>query len=225
MAVSGLGVAYIAGGLILVTSGMKNQTLAVTLRDLLKGQVPPLNSQQPTIGVTSGGAAAASGNTGSAIADDALRYVGHPYLYGGAPGANGQSPWDCSSFCSWVLGHDLNMVLPGASSPGYSGASHGPTTLSYLAWSGAQTVSNSASAAQAGDLCVWQTHMGIATGNGQMVSAENPQSGTKTDPIAGFIPGEILFVRRIKSTSSPALGGIYPTPTGQAPPQPIGVRP
>jgi cell wall-associated NlpC family hydrolase len=200
--ISGLSSAYVAGGLVLLWSGLKNATIADTLKGFLSGNVPkgnPTGSIQ--IGITDNSTANSSGTpatTDSAIANDALKYKGHAYLFGGAPGPNGTNPWDCSSFANWVLGHDLNFVLPGSLSPGYNGASHGPTTLSYLAWTGATTISNSASAAQAGDLCVWQTHMGIAIGGGQMISAENPQNGTRIDTIAGFIPGEILFVRRPK---------------------------
>ncbi len=203
MAVSGLGAAYAASGFVLLWSGVKNTTLQATLTAFLKGQAPQANPTGAiTVGLADSSAAASSsapGTTPSAIANDALQYEGHAYLYGGAPGTSGKSPWDCSSFCNWVLGHDLGMTLPGDSSPGYSGTSHGPTTLSYLGWSGASTVSNSASAAQAGDLCVWQTHMGIAIGGGQMISALDESLGTKVTTIPGGAPtGELLFVRRVK---------------------------
>lgn len=206
--ISGLSVAYTAAGLVLVLSGVRNDPLAATITSLLKGQVPaPHPSGPPTIGVSGSNTQQntnSAGTTDSAIANDALKYIGHPYVYGGAPGTNGQSGWDCSSFCNWVLGHDLNFTLPGAIGSGYSGTSHGPTTLSYLAWTGASTVSNSASAAQAGDLCVWQTHMGIALGNGNMVSALNESLGTKQTTISGGSPaGELLFVRRVKANTAP----------------------
>lgn len=206
MAVSGAGVAYAAAGFTLLWSGVRNATLKDTLTAFLRGQSPAPHPTGPvTIGLASTGNASAApaggapGTTPSAVANDALKYTGHPYLYGGAPGTDGSHPWDCSSFCNWVLGHDLGMTLPGESSPGYSGTSHGPNTVSYLAWGGAKTVSNSASAAQAGDLCVWQTHMGIAIGGGQMVSALNESLGTRVTSISGGAPGgEILFVRRLK---------------------------
>jgi cell wall-associated NlpC family hydrolase len=77
-------------------------------------------------------------------------------------------------------------------------STHGPATGDYLLWSGAKTVSHNAKDAQAGDLCVWQTHMGIATGGGNMVSALNESLGTKATTISGGAPGgELLFVRRI----------------------------
>lgn len=220
MPVQGRSVAYVAAGFTLLYSGYANRSVKDTLTGFLKGQVPaPAPTGAPTIGVNDTGASAAAGvnanaSTPSGIANDALRYVGHPYLYGGAPGPNGTSPWDCSSFANWVLGHDLHMTLPGSSSPGYDGAAHGPTTLSYLAWTGASTVSNSASAAQAGDLLVWQTHMGFALGGGQMISALNPSLGTKVTTIPGGSPGaEIMFVRRIKS----ATVSLTPLPAGVTP--------
>jgi cell wall-associated NlpC family hydrolase len=49
--------------------------------------------------------------------------------------------------------------------------------------------------AQAGDLCCWQTHIGICTGSGQMISAQDPALGTGVSNIE--LAGEILFVRRI----------------------------
>lgn len=220
----GIGISYALGGFILLWSGLKNTTVKDTLTAFLKGQAPQAHPTGPvSVSVTepqNSGSSSPASVTSSAIANDALKYVGHPYIYGGAPGTNGQSGWDCSSFANWVLGHDFGMTLPGNSSSGYNGTSHGPTTLSYLGWPAASTVSNSASAAQAGDLCVWQTHMGFALGGGQMVSALNESLGTKVTTISGGAPGgEILFVRRIKTTTTstaPASGGIFPTPSGQS---------
>jgi cell wall-associated NlpC family hydrolase len=205
--VDGIAVAYGLSGFVLLYSGYANRSLKDTITAFLKGQVPQkestgpvsLSVSDPDSGSSSGASASGTTPTNNSIANDALQYVGHPYIYGGSPGTNGKSGWDCSSFCNWVLGHDLGMTLPGNSSPGYSGTSHGPTTLSYLTWSGATTIGNTASKAEAGDLCVWQTHMGIATGDSQMVSALDEELGTKVTTISDGAPGgEILFVRRIK---------------------------
>lgn len=203
--VNGFSLAYTATGAVVLWSGIRGTSISDTFRGLLAGQAPTTNTEPiiPAVAASSdsatSGSSAGSAATASAIANDALKYAGHPYLYGGAPGTAGTRPWDCSSFCNWVLGHDLGMKLPGASSPGYSGTSHGPNTLLYLGWGAATTVGHSASAAQAGDLCVWQTHMGIATGGGQMISALNESLGTRVTTIAGGSPaGEALFVRRIK---------------------------
>jgi cell wall-associated NlpC family hydrolase len=200
----GIGVTYGLAGFVLLYSGWSNRSLKDTLTAFLKGQAPKANPTGPvslSVSDPNSGTSGSSGTTptNNSIADDALRYVGHSYVYGGSPGTNGQSGWDCSSFANWVLGHDLGMTLPGSSSPGYSGTSHGPTTVSYLSWSGASTISNDGSKAQAGDLLVWQTHMGFALGNSQMVSALDESLGTKVTSISGGSPGaELLFVRRIK---------------------------
>ena len=216
MAVSGIGVAYSLAGFTLLWSGVKNTTLQATLTAFLKGQAPtPGPAQNLSIGVQDNapsstlepGATTGQGTTSSAIANDALAYVGHCYSYGGSPGTNGKSCWDCSSFANWVLGHDMSLAIPGIAAGGYDGSDHGPTTLSYLAWSGASTVSNSASSAEAGDLCVWQTHMGIATGGGNMVSALDESLGTKVTTISGGAPtGELLFVRRVSATTAGPTG-------------------
>jgi cell wall-associated NlpC family hydrolase len=206
--ISGIGLAYATAGGVLLWSGIKGETVKQTVAELARGQQPSGTNQQP-VDTTAGPAVASSGAaaggaepfvTSSAIANDAQGYAGHAYRYGGAPGPSGANPWDCSSFCNWVLGHDFGMVLPGNSQPGYNGASHGPNTLLYLAWGAAKGISSRAADAQPGDLCVWQTHMGIALGGGQMVSALNERLGTRITSIQGGAPGgEVLFVRRIKS--------------------------
>lgn len=201
MAVDGIGVAYATAGFVLAYAGVKNTTVRDTLSAFLKGTQPAAHpTGSITVGLQDSGAAAGSAGSPanpSAIASDALKYAGHAYLYGGAPGSNGRNPWDCSSFCNWVLGHDFGLKLPTYSTAGYDGSSHGPTTLEYLVWTGAKTVGSKSSDAQAGDLCVWQTHMGIATGDGKMISALNPQLGTQVTPIDGTVTDEALFVRRI----------------------------
>jgi len=188
-------------GALLLWSGVSGKKWSVVARDLIAGKDPSTAPGNPIAGTPASALASATsvpGNaTGSSIADDAMQYVGHSYSYGGAPGASGTNPWDCSSFVNWVLGHDLGMTLPGASKAGYNGASHGPNTISYLSWSGAETVGHSGASAQAGDLCVWQTHMGIATGRNQMISAHDKVERTTVTSIDKQIP-EILFVRRIR---------------------------
>jgi cell wall-associated NlpC family hydrolase len=202
--IPGSAVAVTAAGAVLVWSGVRGTSLTGTLRSLVSGKAPAtaeVNTLTNDSTSTSATTEPAS-TTGSAIANDALQYAGHAYKYGGAPGTDGAAPWDCSSFVNWVLGHDLGMALPGDGTPGYSGASHGPTTLSYLAWGQAETVGHTASVAQPGDLCVWQTHMGICTGPDQMISAQDPALGTGVSNIA--LPGELLFVRRILDPGAPA---------------------
>lgn len=202
---SGLAVTSVAAGLVLALSGIKNQTLQATLTALLKGAAPAdVAEQAPTLGVAPTGSSGSTGSTGgagstdSSLANIALTGIGHQYVYGGACGPDGTRPWDCSSACGWWL-HEAGMQLPGGSweSVTGNGSSHGPPTGSYLISSLYTTVGTSPSDAQAGDLCVWQTHMGVALGGGQMVSALNEQLGTQKGSIAADGPkGEILFVKR-----------------------------
>jgi len=131
----------------------------------------------------------------SAIANDALRYNGAGYEYGGSP-ANGIGHWDCSSFVSWVMGHDLGMSIPMYPNGTYTGKAHGATAAQYLVWTGASTISRSDIAA--GDLCCWLTHIGIAVAENQMISAYDTAQGTLVTGITGAGPGgEPLTIRRV----------------------------
>jgi cell wall-associated NlpC family hydrolase len=149
--------------------------------------------------------------TGQAIARDALRYKGQGYVYGGPASTPGD--WDCSSFVSYVLGHDLKMTLPGGGSygqPGYPPSSHGPVVVDYAGFGSAVASGQE----QAGDLACWVGvgplgHVGIVTGRGQMISALNPSLGTLVTPIQGTGPaGAPLVFRRV--TGVP--GGQYVPP-------------
>jgi cell wall-associated NlpC family hydrolase len=142
-----------------------------------------------------------------------MKYVGHPYTYGGAPGTDGANGWDCSSFVNWVLGHDLQMTLPGSTRPGYTGTSHGPVVLQYATWSKATTIP--ASEVEAGDLCVWVGagaggHIGIAQSPTTMISALNPALGTIVTPIAGNGPPGVPLVHRRIGQGSTGCGAALP---------------
>jgi len=212
MALSGLPLAYLAVGGILVWSGVENTPVTDVLRSLSRGQAPAAGPYPPDTsgvgqaGITITGAGATA--TGQAIAQDALQYKGASYVWGGAP-ANGIGNWDCSSFCNWVIGHDMDMAIPGNPAGTYTGQSHGAVTGQWLIWGGCTTVGHSGSAAVAGDLCVWQTHMGIAIGGGQMISAQTPgPDQTLVSAIDGFIP-ELLFIRRLNAVVQPgSTGGV-----------------
>jgi cell wall-associated NlpC family hydrolase len=208
--VAGRGIYFSAlgAGILLFWSGFKGWGVTATIQDIITGRQPAgpaVNAPQNVLtSQAAGQAAAASGN---AIADDALQYRGHAYRYGGAPGTGGTSPWDCSSFCNWVLSRDLGLAWPGAGR--YDGASHGPPTGSWGSWLRARgmAVRGGIASAQAGDVIVWAGHMGIATGGGNMVSALNAREGTRVTPIQGYGNGPLLAVGRYAQ--------IVPTPTGQ----------
>ena len=138
---------------------------------------------------------------GAAILADAKKYNGHRYVFGGP--SNPQGGWDCSSFASWVLGHDEGMALPGGSwaSTTNSGKSHGDVAASFIGMPGAHKVSNNAADIQAGDILVWPTHVGFGVGPGTMFSAYDTASGTlqtaKDMHNAGGPGGEKLTIMRI----------------------------
>ena len=198
------------GGAILLWSGFKGKSWSTVLRSVVSGKNPnAVTSSYPIIsssaaftntdnlGGTAVAAHASASATGDNIAQDAMRYIGAGYVWGGVPGS-GQGHWDCSSFANAVIGRDLGLAIPGFKAGAYHGQSHGPTTLVWLAWTGAFTIKKQDMAP--GDLAVWQTHMGIITSPGHMVSAQDQQLGTRETTISGGAPfGEKLFVRRLKA--------------------------
>ena len=131
------------------------------------------------------------------LAAVAMNYIGHPYFLGGAPGINGDKPWDCSSAVSWWAGHDMGMRLPGQAKAGYDGSSHGPGSWQYITWAGATTIQGPPAA---DDLVIWpgmgaMGHIGVAIDAANMISALNPVNGTKVTPIASTKPGIHIYRR------------------------------
>lgn len=122
-------------------------------------------------------AAAAQANTNvtaqsdvaSRIISIARSWVGRGrYVYGGTNPATGV---DCSGFTQYVfaqVGISLNRVSNAQRFNGYQ---------------------VSAAEAMPGDLCVWSGHVGIYSGNGMIINAENPGSGIREDPIRYFMNG------------------------------------
>lgn len=133
--------------------------------------------------------------SGAQVAADALRYLGRRYVRGG---------WDCSGMVNHVLSADLGMAIPGFRPGQFQGPPpHGPVVSDYLSWNGAQTV---AGPPLPGDLCIFgpDTHIGIAITGTTMVSALNPELGTRKTPIAGTAPGDVTYRRLLE------LGGTVP---------------
>lgn len=198
-----MAIATTATGVLLAWSGIKGWSVLGTLQDVISGK-QPAGTTGPTYPITAAGSPAVSSTgtpssaDGSQISADGTKYVGHKYVYGGAPGANGADPWDCSSFVNWVVSHDLGLPWPGSGR--YSGTTHGPPTAQWAAWllaKGGGSTTVKAADVQAGDIIVWATHMGIAVSNTQMVSAQNPSIGTQVSNIAGDAPGPVLVYGRL----------------------------
>lgn len=204
MAGRGIYFSALGAGTLLFWSGFKGWGIVATLQDIVTGKQPAGHAVNAPQDVTNPLYAQVAGSSGS-IAADALQYQGHAYRYGGAPGAKGTGPWDCSSFANWVVSHDLGLAWPGAGR--YDGTSHGPPTGSWAAWLTAKgmNVGTDLAAAQANDIIVWAGHMGICTGGGQMISALDPADGTKITPVQGYGNGPLLAIGRYGA--SPQLQG------------------
>jgi cell wall-associated NlpC family hydrolase len=152
-----------------------------------------------------GAVRAGGAGDGNAIVAAAQSYIGKGYVYGGAAAAPGD--WDCSSFVSYVLGHDLGLPLPGGhwGDPGFPPNAHGPATGSYLLYG--SPIDRTALAA--GDLVVWSSHMGIAISNTQVIAARDPQEGVGVSSIDGTTSSlnETPHFRRITTTSANNTAG------------------
>lgn len=177
-------------GALVLWSAIKGAKVTSGFRTLLGGQQPSGANVEPAGGIdistpqTNNGPPASAAavpqntSTNSVIANDALSYVGrgHVYKWGGAD-PNG---WDCSGFCNYVIGHDLQSPIPGVPSGKYTG--HGPTTFQWAVFG----TKISRKDVQAGDLVIWPTqHMGIAISNSQMVNCPGP-NGTPAPVVGGF---------------------------------------
>src|SRR5260370_16095299 len=193
MPINGIALTSIATGSLLIWSGIKGWSLLATAGQVISGKAPSGTDVNPLS--VPGGSNNLQGFTVSNLANDALTYQGHVYKYGGAPGKDGKSPWDCSSFINWVVGHDGHRAIPGINAGQYDGSSHGPPTGAWGVWPGLQHIKQSD--LQPGDLIVWTGHMGMAVSSTMMVSALNSQKGTLQTPIAGYGNGPLLAYGRL----------------------------
>lgn len=131
-----------------------------------------------TVGLQTGGAVIAAGGT-AAIAADALQYQGAGYVFGGR--ADHVGNWDCSSFVTYVLCHDMGLSVLGGKwgAPGFPPNAHGPTAVQYKMYG------TGVSQPQAGDIVAWNTHCGIALDANRIISARTPSEGTGISTISG----------------------------------------
>lgn len=115
-----------------------------------------------------------SSTDGQAVVDEALKYVGNRYVWGGSSLTNGT---DCSGFTKLIyakFGYNL---------PRYSGDQR------YVG-RGVKL-----SEAQPGDIICYPGHVAIYMGNERIVHASTPRSGIKTGSV--YIGKRIVAVRRI----------------------------
>lgn len=178
----------VATGSIFTYAGIKGLSIPDAVQGIVQGKSPatlpqkygidPPVSTPPATGST---AVAGGSASGQAIANDALKYNHTGYVYGGHADRPGN--WDCSSFVSYVLGHDLGQPIPGGhwGDAGMPPHTHGPTTREYASFG--QPISRAQVAA--GDLLVWPDHIGIAINNASMINARSSKTGTGVSSIDG----------------------------------------
>lgn len=230
--VNGVALVAVAAGATFVYAGLTGNSVLKTLQGAVKGDLPapgggtieiltnlrPIRGQEPpgsagnlnpnVNGQTPDPGTAGNlnpniggGGLGAAIAADAMRFDGTGYVFGGDPS---KGEHDCSSLVNQIIGVDFGLAIPWYPAGKYTGHGHGPVTADWLAWDGAHTIGHSGAVAQPGDLCCWETHMGIAIGGGKMLSARSetahPPTGVGEIDHGGPI-GQILFVRRLKAVS------------------------
>ena len=190
------------------------------IKAVLQGKdLPPATRDDSLLSALSGPGWANAGAAGvqavqgaltgqTAIATDAIRYEGQGYVMGGRADRPGN--WDCSSFLSYVLGHDFGLQLPGGGhygDRGYPPNEHGPVASQYKLYG----TGIDQSQLQAGDLVVWNTHCGIAVDSSRTIAARTPAEGTGISTIAGTSQsiGESPVFRRVGVTigSGPGAGG------------------
>lgn len=127
--------------------------------------------------------------------------LGHCYAWGGAVGVQGLACTDCSGMCNNWYGRIWKLAIPDFPAGTYDGSEHGPSTIGWLDSIGSIVNVMPRSEAQGGDIACWQTHMGMCVDNTDFISAANPTQGTIKAPIDGFIPGETLYILRVKDVA------------------------
>ena len=170
--ISGVAVASAAAGGLLIYAALRDVTPVQALRDVASGKPSGVtNAGRPIAGQTSaaGTDAPATGGGHPEIATAARKYLGIMYKWGGASPTAG---FDCSGLVTWVLVHDIGLTnLP---------SSAHTTTLPFLVWRGAVTVSGTP---LPGDLICWTGHIAIASGSGRMIEAPGAGKRVREVPI------------------------------------------
>ena len=211
--VDGIALASILAGSLFAYAGIKDKSILSITTGLTQGKSPATAlSAGATLGAVS--SAGVSGGSASGIAADFERYEGKvPYVWAGA----NPHGWDCSGSCNYVICHDMGLDIPEFKGGTFTGASHGPSTVTWLSWAPGKLTHLQESEATTDDLVIWQTHMGVIIGQGkdglEYISAYDTQEGTVRKPVHGGGPwGEVATFWRygssFRTNPNPALSDV-----------------
>ena len=213
--ISGAGLAAVLAGSVFLYAGIRGKTVLGSVQAVISGKPPASGPDANTISApvepaaqtSAGGTIPGTPLSNNAIAAAAEGSIGHAYFYSGAPGTDGKAPWDCSSAVNYWTAVMCGLPIPGFPAGSWTGTTHGPPTGAWLLWGYLQHIKRADIIA--GDILVYQTHMGVAISNTEMISAEDPKDGTRKSSIDGMTSslGEILFARRYPQNVTSPGGG------------------
>lgn len=179
MPVKGGYLALTGGGILLAYSGLRGKSWSTALHDLLSGRDPAASTTayEITPGTAVQNGSGITGGTAGDMAGVLSAQAGvTPYRWGGSSFTNGA---DCSGIVNRARNTVLGLAIPGYPKPhSLPASSHGPPTLVWMTWVPAHASRISRANVQRNDICLWQTHMGVATSHEQYVSAYDTQKGT-----------------------------------------------
>lgn len=192
--ISGVGIAAMAAGGLLMYAGFRGVSPLEALRNVASGKPAPVES--PGLFLSAGRAAVDAsqvsvGKSNSTLVNAVMKYQSDRYSQARRwqPGYS-----DCSSFVGKGL-KDIGIKPPGAS-----------TTFNYLTWSGMVTIPRSQ--AQAGDIAVSSSHMAVFIDNNRGIGQQNPrrnvQVGDMDSNVMRDSPGYRVRRLRTQSRSVPA---------------------
>jgi hypothetical protein len=195
MALNGKAVAALGAGSLFAWSGIKGWSILGSAGDLITGVQPSGTNEYPLGGHSSSGGGSSFTGGGDYVSIG-MQYIGHAYLFGGAPGRDGSKPWDCSSMWDWIIGVKMGRPIPGNGVGSYNGTTHGPATGSWAIWPG--LAKGDRNNIQPGDFIIWAGHMGVCVAPNKMLSALNQSKKTEVTPINGYGNGPLLRVGPLK---------------------------